>query len=128
MEYARETTSTSGCQGKEEDKEVNVSYEDLQSSLTPGDCAQIARQYGLEVVVPYELERPHTPPDGYVALSELYLKFGVKFPLRPFFVKVLKYFRLTIFQITLNRWAHMIGLFGLFEEHGMGPPTAAEFA
>ena len=52
----------------------------------------------------------------------------MRFPLNPFFVEVLKYFGLTVFQIMPNEWAHMIGLFGLFAEHGMGPPTADEFA
>ena len=52
----------------------------------------------------------------------------MRFPLNPFFVEVLKYFGLTVFQITPNGWAHMIGLFGLFAEHRMGPPTADEFA
>ena len=89
---------------------------------------RIARQYDLEVVAPYELERQHTPPNSYVTLSELYLKFGVRFPLHPFFVKALEYFGLTVFQITPNGWAHMIGLFGLFAEHRMGSLTAAEFA
>ena len=52
----------------------------------------------------------------------------MRFPLHPFFVKVLEYFGLTVFQITLNGWAQMIGLSGLFTECGMGPPTAEEFA
>ena len=72
-----------------------------------------------------DLERSHTLLDGYVTLSERYLQFRVRFPLNPFFVEVLKYFGLTVFQP--NGWVHMIGLFGLFEEHGMGPPTAEEF-
>ena len=80
------------------------------------------------MVAPYELERPHTPPDGYVTFSELYLKFGVRFPLYPFFIEVIEYFGLTVFQITPNRWAHMIGLFVLFAEHGMVPSTTTEFA
>ena len=105
-----------------------VSCGDLQSSLISQDCTRIAREYGLEVVALDDLERPHTPSDGYVALSELYLKFGVRFHLHPFFVEVLKYFGLTVFQITPNGWAHMIGLFGLFVKHRMGLPTAAEFA
>ena len=92
------------------------------------DCTRITRQYGLEVVAPNELERPHTPPDGYVTLSELYLKFKVRFPLHHFFIEVLEYFGLAVFQITPNEWAHMIGLFGLFAEHGMGSPIVAKFA
>ena len=128
IEPARETASTLGRQSEEEEEEVAVSYGDLQSSLTPEDCTWIAWEYGLEVVAPDDLERPHTPPGGYVTLSELYLKFGVRFPLHPFFFKALKYFGLTVFQITPNEWAHMIGLFVLFAEHRMGLPTAAEFA
>ena len=62
-----------------------------------------------------------------MTVSDTYLKFGVRFPLHPFFVEVLKYFRLTLFQITPNGWAHIIRLFGLFTEHGMSPPTATEF-
>ena len=52
----------------------------------------------------------------------------MKFPLHPFFVEVLKYFGLTVFQITPNGLAHMIGLFGLLAKHRMGLPTADEFA
>ena len=80
------------------------------------------------MVAPDDLERLHTPSEGYVTLSELYLKFGVRFLLHPFFVEVLKYFGLTIFQITPNGWAQMIGLFHLFTERGIGPPTATEFS
>ena len=46
--------------------------------------------------------------------------------MNPFFVKVLQYFSLTVFQITPNGWAHMIRLFDLFTEQGIGPPTAEE--
>ena len=68
-ELVREIMTTLGRLGEEEEDEVAVSCEDLQSLLTTEDCVWIARQYGLEAVVPYELERPHTPPDGYVTLS-----------------------------------------------------------
>ena len=97
MEPVREMTSTSGRQSEEEEEEITVNYGDLQSSLTSKDCTRIAQEYGLEVVAPNDPERLHTPPDGYVTLSELYLKFGVRFPLHPFFVEVLKYFGLTVF-------------------------------
>ena len=109
-------------------EEVAVSCGDLQSLITSEDCTQITREYGLEVVEPTNLERSHTPPDGYVTLSKRYLQFRVRFSLNSFFIEVLKYFGLTVFQIMPNRWAHIIGLFGLFTEHGMGLPTAVEFA
>ena len=50
----------------------------------------------------------------------------MRFSLHPFFVKVLQYFGLTVFEITPNGWAHMIRLFGLFVKHGTGLPTAVE--
>ena len=128
MEPSRETVSISSCPDEEEDKDVAASCEDIQSSLTPEDCTWITRQFGLEVLVPYELERLHTPLDGYVTFSELYLKFGVQFPLHPFFVEVLQYFGLTVFQITPNGWAHMIRFFILLMEQGIGPPTTIDFA
>ena len=128
LEPAQEVVSTSGRQREEGAEEVTVSYGDLQSLIILEDCTWISREYGLEVVKPDDTKRPHTPLVGYVALSEHYLQFRVRFHLNPFFVEVLKYFGLTVFQITPNGWAHMIGLFGLFAEHKMGPPTTEEFA
>ena len=93
-----ETVSASGYFGEEEEEdEVEVSCEDLQFALTVKDSVRITRQYDLEVIVPYELERLHTPPDGYMTVLETYLKFRVRFPLHPFFIEVLKYFGLTLF-------------------------------
>ena len=128
MEPLQEAVSISGRQGDEEVEEVAVSCGDLQSSIMPKDYTRIAQEYGLEVLEPTDLERPYAPPDGYVTLSKHYLQFGVRFPLNLFFVKVFKYFGFTVFLIMPNRWAHMIGLFGLFAEHGMGPTTADEFS
>ena len=123
----QEIVSTSGRQVDDEAKEVAVSCGDLKSSITSEECTQISWMYGLQVVEPTDLERPHIPPIGYVTLSELYLQFGVRFPLNLFFVAILQYFGLMVFQITPNRWPHMIGLFSLFVKQGLGPPTIEEF-
>ena len=119
--------STSSRQGDEKE-EITVSCGDLQSSITSEECTWITWEHGHEVVEPIDLERPHTSPVSYVTLSKHHFQFGVRFPLNPFFIEVLRYFGLTVFQITPNGWAHMIGLFGLFTEQVMGPPTAEEFA
>ena len=125
----RDPASTSGRINEEEkDDEVAVNYEDFQSMLFVEDLIRIAARYNLEVLMPYELEWLHHPTDGYVTLSETYLKFGVRFPLHPFFVDVLKYLGLTVFQVTPTGWAHMIGLFSLFIERRLGLPTVVEFA
>ena len=60
--------------------------------------------------------------------SETFLKFGVHFPLHQFFRDILLFYRLTVFQVTPNGWAHMIGLFILFVERKMDPPTFKEFS
>ena len=119
--------SSSGRQG-DKGEEIAVSCGDLESSITSKECTRITQEYSLEVVEPTDLERPHTPPVGYVTLSEHYLQFGVRFPLNPFFIEVLQYFGLTVFQIMPNGWAYRIGLFCLFAEQGIGPPIAEEFA
>ena len=101
-EPVHEAASTSGRFSEEEEDEVvlAVRTSSLHSLLR---LVPITRQYDLEMVAPYELERPHYPPNGYIAVSETYLKFRVRFPLHPLFVEVLKYFGLTVFQITANR-------------------------
>ena len=95
-ESEQEVVSTLGRQGNKEE-EIAVSCGDLESSITSVECTRITWEYGLKVVEPTDLERPHTPPVGYVALSERYLQFGVRFPLNPFFVEVLQYFGLAVF-------------------------------
>ena len=92
----QDAVSTSGCQGDAEE-EVAVSCGDLESSITLEDCTRITQEYGLEVVKPTDLERPHTLPVGYVTLSERYLQFGVRFHLNSLFGEVLRYFSLTVF-------------------------------
>ena len=47
--------------------------------------------------MPYKLERSHHPLEGYITVSESYLKFGVRFPLHSFFIEILWHFGLTVF-------------------------------
>ena len=82
----------------------------------------------MEVVIPRELCRAHKPPKGYVTVSETFLKFGVRFPLNQFFRDILYFYGLTVFQVAPNGWAHMIGLYILFVEQKMAPPTPEEFS
>ena len=60
--------STSSCQDDVEE-ETAVSYGDLESSITSEECTRIAQEYGLVVIKPIDLERPHIPPVGHVTLS-----------------------------------------------------------
>ena len=41
---------------------------------------------------------------------------------------MLCFYRLTVFQVTPNGWAYMIGLFILFVERKMAPSTPKEFS
>ena len=97
VELVQEVVSTSGRQVNDEVEEVVISCGDLKSSITSEECTRISQMYGLQVVKPTDLERLHVPPIRYVTMSELYLQFGVRFPLNQFFVTVLQYFGLTVF-------------------------------
>ena len=72
-EPEQEVVSTSGRQVDEEEEEVAVSYGDLESLIISEECTRIARMYGLQVIEPTDLEKPHVPPTGHVTLSEHYL-------------------------------------------------------
>ena len=56
-----------------------------------------------------------------MTVLETFLKFGVRFPLHPYFRSILNYYNLFVFQVTPNGWAHMIVLFALFVERKMDP-------
>ena len=75
----------------------------------------------IEVVVPRELSRVHNPPRGYVTVSKMFLKFGVRFLLNQFFKDILHFYRQTVFQVTPNGRAHMIGLYVMIMEQKMMP-------
>ena len=79
---------------------MEVNYIALRSTITMVELKRIATHYSLKVVIPCKLERPYHPKDGYVTVSKTYLKFGVRFPLHWFFVEILKYFGLNMFQVT----------------------------
>ena len=85
-------------------------------------------KYGVEVTFPPQTGRAHKPSTGHVTVSETFLKFGVRFPLHPYFVRLLNHYNLIVFQITPNGWAQMIGLFVLFVELKMDPLTSKEFS
>ena len=61
-------------------------------------------------------------------VSETFLKFRVWFPLHLYFRRILNHYNLTMFQVMPNGWAQMIGLFVLFVEQKMDPPTLKEFS
>ena len=81
---------------------------DLISTISLREANKIAPLYGVEVGFPQQTERAHNPPPGHVTVSETFLKFGVRFPLHPYFVKILNHYNLTVFQLSPNGWAQMI--------------------
>ena len=86
-EPEQEVVSTSGRQLDDEAEEVAVSCSDLKFLITSKKCTWIEQIYGLQVIEPTDLERPYTPPVSHVTLSERYLQFGERLPLKLFFVK-----------------------------------------
>ena len=121
-------------EGERGDKEASSldhgqwSYVDLVFTLTFCDACTIASRYDMEVALPQERGRAHRPPTGHVTTSEVFLKFGVRYPLHLYFRSILNYYNLTMFQVTPNGWAHMIGFFILLVEWKIDIPPLAEFS
>ena len=65
----QEDVSTSSRQVDDEVKEVAVSCGDLESLITSEECTRISQMYGLQVVEPTDLEKPHVLPIRHVTLS-----------------------------------------------------------
>ena len=82
----------------------------------------------MVMTAPHELDRVQKPPKRHMTASEMFLKFGVRFCLHRFFKDILRFYELTVFQVMPNGWAYMIGLFILFAERKMAPPTLEEFS
>ena len=123
--------ATRGGQGNEEVTSSGREWwscVDLISTISLCEADKISRKYGVEVRFPQEIGRPHNPPAGHVTVLETFLKFGVRFSLHPYFVSILNHHNLTVFQLSPNGWAQMIGFFDLFAEQKMKPPTLEEFS
>ena len=109
----RHEVATRGKQGNEEASSSGRerwSCVDLVSTISLRQASKISTKYSVEVGFPQESGRPHNPPAGHVTVSETFLKFGVRFPLYPYFVRILNHYNLTVFQLSPNGWAQMIGL------------------
>ena len=61
-----------------------------------------------------------------MTVLETFFKFGVQFPVHPYFRRILNHYNLTVFQVTPNGWAQMIRLFVLYVERKMDPPILEE--
>ena len=120
--------------GEQDDNEASSSdqaewsYTHSISILTILDAHRLVDHCGMVITIPQELDRVHKPSRGHVTASKTFLKFGLRFPLHRFFRDILRFYRLTVFQVTPNGWAHMIGLFILFVEQKMAPPAPEEFS
>ena len=116
-------------EGGQENEEVSSSGRerwscvDLISTISLREADKISRKYDVEVAFSQETGKLYNPLAGHVTVSETFLKFGIRFPLHPYFIRILKYYNLTTFQLSPNGWAQMIGLFVLFAERKMEPPT-----
>ena len=99
---------TRGGQGNEEmssSGRERWSCVDLISTISLREADKISRMYSVEVGFPQETGRLHNPPVGHVTVSETFLKFGIRFPLHPYFIRILNYQNLTVFQLSPNGWA-----------------------
>ena len=65
--------------------------------------------------------------EDYIAVTKDVLRCATQFPLPPYFQNLLKYYGITLMQITPNSYRHMIALIAC-KELGFPEPTLEEFA
>ena len=63
---------------------------------------RVLREMGCRV--PQRHERSCSPPEGYMAFSDFLFRTGVRLPLHPFFLEILKYAQVVPFQLHPNAW------------------------
>ena len=130
-EVTEESSRPEGKRGGEETSSLDQaewSCADSASTFTLRDAHRIAAWYDMTMAIPQEMRRMHKPLTGHVMASEVFLMFGVRFPLHLCFRNILNFYNLTVFQVTPNGWVHMIGLFFLFAKRKMDPPSLEEFS
>ena len=89
----------------------------------------VSRQFYLSDVIhqPCFDERPHLPPPGMMAFSEVIMRGRGSLPLPSFIIGVFKYFNVTPFQFTTNFFHTMVVFYIAFMEVGIGGPSVVEF-
>ena len=69
----------------------------LISMISIREANKIVSLYGVEVGFPQQTRRAHNPHPSHVMVTTTFLKFGVRFPLHPYFVRILNHYNLTMF-------------------------------
>ena len=100
------------------------------SQISVGKLKSIAREYRLGDIAcwPSLNDRPHLPPTGYMAFSEVILKAGDSFPLHPFVDDILQFFNVVLFQLTLNSYRIIVTFYIAFSEACEFEPSVSHFA
>ena len=120
--------STSGAQASTSNS--RYAFWDWVSQVLVKKLKLIAYQFWLkeEVCQPHPDERPHLPPPGMMAFSEVIMRGGVAPPLHAFVEAVLRHFNVALFQFTLNSFCIIVAFFIAFMEVGISEPNVNEFA
>ena len=60
--------------------------------------------------------RPYNPPRGFIVTTEDILRCVIKVPLLPYFERLLKYYGLSLMQLTPNSYRHMATLLMAYKQ------------
>ncbi|XP_024043107.1 uncharacterized protein LOC112099840 [Citrus clementina] len=102
----------------------------ITCTTTVDELTNLRVRYGIpdEITlrIPGKKDTPSQPPRGYVTLFLENFKLGLRYPLQPYFVRMLNGLNLAPGQLNPNGWRILSGLFILWDKCCQSEPTVDE--
>ena len=97
----------------------------IASRITPQGLLRIRETFkispSVELVAPSAQDRAFSPPDGHGTMYLKQLEYGFRFPVHPFWVRLLSHFRLVLAQITPAGCLFITHFLGSCKRAGVAP-------
>ena len=108
---------------------VPSTCKDYVSRLSAKKMGNISQEYRLRYLPHWATgdERPHLPPPGYMAISEVILNTKVFLPFHPFIEQVLEFFDIVPFQLSPNSYRLIVVFYITFSELCKIAPIVGHF-
>lgn len=100
-----------------------VNHSDCKTRMTEVEFDVASTKYEMPINVYYYMpeyyERIDQPTEGMVAIYEVLMDAGLRFPLHPTIFHLLVAWRLTPTQITPNSWSYILETMNMFGQAGL---------
>ncbi|KAH0457144.1 hypothetical protein IEQ34_015051 [Dendrobium chrysotoxum] len=96
--------------------------DDVASIITSNSLAAIRKKFHVPndvlIIAPKRTDRAHTPPQGFVAVYEMALRVGLRFPPAPELLDIFKACGVALPQFLCRAITIIVGLIVFFRERG----------